>query len=141
MFVGEMCVFLKTSNKNDTFPQKKKLTLKNWVVGFFGKSHIFEKKHGNRSCFVRMFHNSNDKPWKSSRILRVKLAVTCFGQIYFVHDLLLPRPNLATNQRRRNHKKKRKTNSAPHGVRVLVSVCGCWLWVLPQPAPTERQRK
>ena len=66
-----------------------------------------------------MFHNSNDKPWKSSRILRVKLAVTCFGQIYFVHDLLLPRPNLATNQRRRNHKKSGKQTLRP-------TVCGCW---------------
>ena len=67
-----MCVCVPRPMKIVTFPQKT-VRPPNWLLIFCWKRKHSDKNHGNRLGFSSAkSYKNNGKPWKSSRILRVK---------------------------------------------------------------------
>ena len=71
-FFDKVC-FLFTSNGNSHFSSEKTVRPQNWLFIFF-KKVSFRKKtwKSSRISSKNYYNNNNGKPWKSSRILRVK---------------------------------------------------------------------
>ena len=69
----KLCVFLFVQKKKITLPLENSETPR-WVVGFLLEKETFQKKKLMEivDVFVEHFFNNNDKPTKSSRMLRVK---------------------------------------------------------------------
>ena len=77
-----MCVF-DMFNKNCHLSSENGETLK-WVVGFQKQTH-FSKNMEIFSDFVEHFYINNGKPWKSSKILRVKIFNVFFSKFFVFH--------------------------------------------------------
>ena len=84
IFVGKMCVFVSRSMKIATFLRKNGDFQNGLLIFFWKKTHSETKSWKSSRISTKKSYNNNGKPWKSSRLLRVRPNFFIFLSFFII---------------------------------------------------------